>query len=486
MSSIMKSILLPFFVLLLTASLNFAQPLISISGRVTSTSTGAGLSGEVVTINIIDSLTTNILFTATTSTDSLGYYGITFSISNVPASGTGDANVTDCNGQVHSLHFAYSSPTTTYSNFNFVICPPLGSCNAAFVATTTPGSPTVNLTDLSTISGGSIQDWFWTMGNGDTLQGQQGTYTYQTTGTYTVCLTIVTTQGCSDFSCQTVMVGTAAGPCQSTLAFGPLQSGGIGFTATGTSTTAGFVSYFYDFGDGNQLQTSNAEVPYTYPNGGSYNACVTVLFADSCVNTTCITVNAGSGQPCQADFYAVPDTTGQFSLLLIDNSFGNNLQYSWDFGDGGTSSVNYPQHTYAGPGTYYICLTVVDSPATCTANFCDSITVINKLNTPFTINVVPSLATATPDANNIAQDISFFPNPAQDQLKLRLSLATATAVTVEWYNLQGLSVQRNVLGKLAAGQHEASMDVSDLPQGMYLARVIVGGKVETRKLAVTH
>jgi PKD repeat protein len=481
----MKHLLSALLALTLTFSLVMGQTVISISGNVSSTSTGAGLDNQMVIINLVDSLTGTTLQTVTTMTDGLGDYNLAFTAVNLPPAGTGEVNVTDCNGLVHSLHFGYVGPVTTWSNFDFVICAPLGNCQSAFVATTTSGSPVVNLTDYSTISAGTITQWFWTMGNGDTLYTQNATYIYPSLGTYTICLTVVTSLGCSDFSCQTVYVGAAPGPCQTMLTYGPLLSGGLGFTATGSGATA-VVSYFYDFGDGNQLTTPNAEVPYSYPNGGTYNACVTALFSDSCMSTTCITVDSSLGAACQADFAAIPDTSGQFSVLIFNNCMGNNLQYTWDFGDGNSSTLAYPQHTYAGPGTYYICVTVVDSPLTCTASFCDSIVVINKINAPFTINVVQSLGTAVAPAASLLQDLAFSPNPAQDQVALQVNLARPAALIVDFYNLQGQAVQHHAFPKLGAGPHQTLLEINDLPAGIYLARVQADGQQAMQKIVVSR
>jgi PKD repeat protein len=40
---------------------------------------------------------------------------------------------------------------------------------------------------------------------------------------------------------------------------------------------------------------------------------------------------------------------------------GSVVQYAWDFGDGGTSTVPSPAHTYGAPGTYRVRLTVTDN-----------------------------------------------------------------------------------------------------------------------------
>ena len=34
--------------------------------------------------------------------------------------------------------------------------------------------------------------------------------------------------------------------------------------------------------------------------------------------------------------------------------------WSWDFDDGGTSTLQYPSHTFTSPGSYYVELTVED------------------------------------------------------------------------------------------------------------------------------
>ena len=45
--------------------------------------------------------------------------------------------------------------------------------------------------------------------------------------------------------------------------------------------------------------------------------------------------------------------------------------YLWDFGNGDTSTAQYPWHYFAHQGTYFVCLTVTDS--SCTNTWCDSV-----------------------------------------------------------------------------------------------------------------
>ncbi len=47
-----------------------------------------------------------------------------------------------------------------------------------------------------------------------------------------------------------------------------------------------------------------------------------------------------------------------FRVDFVDKSEGNPTQWSWDFGDGATSSSQNPTHTYGGPGPYEASLAI--------------------------------------------------------------------------------------------------------------------------------
>jgi PKD repeat protein len=53
-----------------------------------------------------------------------------------------------------------------------------------------------------------------------------------------------------------------------------------------------------------------------------------------------------------------------------DDSYddGSNVTYSWDFGDGNTSTEKNPSHTYADPGIYNVTLTITDSLSNSTSS----------------------------------------------------------------------------------------------------------------------
>jgi PKD repeat protein len=66
----------------------------------------------------------------------------------------------------------------------------------------------------------------------------------------------------------------------------------------------------------------------------------------------------------------IPDTNDIHDWIIYDYSSGSNLTYLWDFGDGSTSSLVSPTHTYAATGKYQVCLTV--SNGSCSSTKCDT------------------------------------------------------------------------------------------------------------------
>ena len=63
-----------------------------------------------------------------------------------------------------------------------------------------------------------------------------------------------------------------------------------------------------------------------------------------------------------ASFTATP-VSGEYPLPVqfTDTSQGGPTSWAWDFGDGTTSNLTNPAHTYAAAGTYTVSLTVTNT-----------------------------------------------------------------------------------------------------------------------------
>ena len=227
-----------------------------------------------------------------------------------------------------------------------------------------------------TAPGTNIQ-YEWHFGDGSASGDVNAEHSYAEPGTYEVCLTAYW-GNCVDSTCTTVTVtGGGTDPCDGLVA-------GFSWTTTpngtqfsnGTTGTGFQTTWYWTFGDGS---TSNDGQPFhTYAEPGVYEVCLTAISiyestggVITCADTTCYEVTIGGGDPCD-DFEACFTTT-----VIDNNSFyfinctapGTNVQYLWNFGDGAVGTGANPDHNYAGPGTYEVCLTAywgncVDS--TCT------------------------------------------------------------------------------------------------------------------------
>ncbi len=135
------------------------------------------------------------------------------------------------------------------------------------------------------------------------------------------------------------------------------------FTDASTTAPVGnIIQWSWSFGDG--IGTSAQQNPsYTYNAANTYTVSLTVTSISGCTdNTTAqITVSA----PPTADFTAQNVCVG-FPSPFTDASSNNVTQWTWDFGDGNSSTDQNPTHSYASAGNYDVTLTVATA-ANCSA-----------------------------------------------------------------------------------------------------------------------
>lgn len=73
---------------------------------------------------------------------------------------------------------------------------------------------------------------------------------------------------------------------------------------------------------------------------------------------------------CDAVFSANVDPLNPMVIHFQDQSSGQITRWQWSFGDGSTSTVQNPVHTYTSGGTYFVCLTVSNSDP---GNICNDV-----------------------------------------------------------------------------------------------------------------
>jgi len=141
-----------------------------------------------------------------------------------------------------------------------------------------------------------------------------------------------------------------------------------------TNTSTGEVtSWSWDFGDGN---TSTEESPsHAYTQKATYTASLTV---SNKAGSDTATLSISILEPAKANF-SVPETRVRLgsSIQFVDECSGDVDSWSWDFGDGSTSTEQSPSHTYKDAGTYTVSLTVSNAVSSDTREKKDYITIIS-------------------------------------------------------------------------------------------------------------
>jgi len=75
-----------------------------------------------------------------------------------------------------------------------------------------------------------------------------------------------------------------------------------------------------------------------------------------------------------------------------------------------------------------------------------------------------------------------YPNPSSGALHLRYQLSDISYLIAEVYAVNGVKVKTLMRGYQQPGDHEQSVDISDLPNGIYFIRLQAGEMVETAKV----
>ena len=233
-----------------------------------------------------------------------------------------------------------------------------------------------------------------------------------------------------------------------------------GETATlgGNPTAAGGTApYLYAWSPGTNLSSTTVANPSANPSGNiTYN--VQVQDANNCTSSSSVAVTVVT-VPLSA-FTSTP-TVG-FSVDFTDLSTGTVTGWLWDFGDGGTSTLQNPTHTYATAGQYTVCLTASN-------NGCDD-------QSCTTLSVVVGV-----DASLVMRGLQVYPNPYRGETQLAFEMTEADVVKLEAYDAQGKLVGMVHEGTLGTGPQALRFSAAALgaPAGVYLLRLTVGAQQAT-------
>jgi len=222
---------------------------------------------------------------------------------------------------------------------------------ADYVNDTVCAELVMTFADQSTISTGSIANWSWYFGDGNTSAIQDPTNIYTLGGQYTGSLVVESDLGCVDTMSQNIIVYPKPLAEFNTLAAclnDPNQFVDESLVATGSDVTG----WNWNFGDNAGSSTAQF-TQYTYSGSGVFDVTLIAETDFGCLDTTVHTTEVYDLPVSDFTF----DDVCLYDAAIYQNTSsiptGSITQYDWDFGDGDGSSDQQPVgQSYLTAGLY--------------------------------------------------------------------------------------------------------------------------------------
>lgn len=293
---------------------------------------------------------------------------------------------------------------------------PCTACVDAVPATNGPSGPAIPWTVFANnCSTGGPSQYSYDIAWGDGVNNGANPHVYSAPGTYTICITMTSTNGCTSVACDNVTIDANGAvdpaPTNCNAAFWVLQAYTVDSLNPGTVTpipnelwvwnlsSGGSGSYQFVWNWGDNTPDSNDPFPtHFYANGGPYSLCLTLLDTNGCSDTACDSVSV--------------DENGFYSGMIVEEN-------------------------YARSG--------------------------------FTIRVLSQAPTSIAERPSF-EDVRLWPNPVDELINLTFSTTLRGTVPVHILDLNGRLVHASN-AMLTSGPNNLGIPVSELAEGMYLLRV---------------
>lgn len=248
----------------------------------------------------------------------------------------------------------FVSDTIVKTNYIEVLASPQVNFTESSVLASCPDL-TVNFQDLSISNNSLINDWRWNFGDGTiSTAGSSVSHNYQYPGLYDVNLRVEDTNGCVSNLLKPALVEIYPVPTADFNTLGPSVACIPPLSVTFVDqTTGGTPPYIYQWDLGTSTSTAVQPVE-SYTSNGTHDVELIIVDDNGCSDTI-IEPNFISVGGTVADFVANDTLCVNQGNQFHNTSFGADT-YHWDFGDGNTSSLEHPMHSYASPGLYYVTL----------------------------------------------------------------------------------------------------------------------------------
>ncbi|MBC7758487.1 MAG: PKD domain-containing protein [Phormidesmis sp. FL-bin-119] len=165
----------------------------------------------------------------------------------------------------------------------------------------------------------------------------------------------------------------------------------ITFTNSSVPNSTTIAKWHWDFGDGTKVtQTAAAPIQHSYIISGDYQVTLIVESDGGCLSSPVAPLAIHINKTPDALFTVATLRCENQPVQFTDKSVANEgvvIKWTWDFGDGKSSSTQNPVHSYAAPGKFNVKL-IVETDKGCASNV---------LLTEVIINAIPKVNFEVPD-----------------------------------------------------------------------------------------
>ncbi len=253
-----------------------------------------------------------------------------------------------------------------------------------------------------------IAEYIWDWGDeseNETFKNSIVTHIYTDQGSYEAILTVRDNIGLENSSIQIIEIYPPGSEPVAFFSFeapdGPHPGLEIVFDASDTSDPDGDdLTFTWDWGDESELETSEHSImTHIYTDPGVYEVVLTVRDMVGLENSSSQTIEIyrPGSEPTAVFYYEAPGGWQPGMELIFDASEssdpdGDDLTYSWDWGDGemtGSSPEPVTTHVFIEAGTFEVRVTVTDSagwetisdPVEISIGYPDNVTTIGSFDT---------------------------------------------------------------------------------------------------------
>lgn len=239
--------------------------------------------------------------------------------------------------------------TDTSNKYIFIHTPP----TAAFGSTLGCLGDPVNLTDSSNVPMGNVVSWQWDMGDGtgnDTVQDPS--YTYASSGTYTVELIIETNAGCIDTV--EALVSVQDPPNVDFTFENACEGSAVILNDNSTPAAAPISSYEWDVNANGLSDYTTDSTGHSFSVWGTYPVELKVYDQDGCRDS--IVKNISVHPIPESNFFA-DGVCFNVATAFDDSSsvdLGNLASWTWNYGDGSIDNFSNSNAPFPGPSHLFL------------------------------------------------------------------------------------------------------------------------------------